>query len=382
MLGAVGVRREQLQAIVAGRVTDLGLSPGAVNFIDEKQARSRDIRAPTMAIFFGGRANAIDTTLVAELIDDSVKIAPLASSLTQVQAEIPPQLQHVNVLEVGEDGAGLERVATLVLETFRLLRRERRLFISYRRVDAQPFANRLYDALDARGFDVFIDVRSVPPAEDFQSELWHRLCDSDVVVLIDTPGFRDSRWTREELAKANATNVQILHLLWPGQQEDSASSFSHFFKLTWRDFMGFWPRRGGWVRRSTLARICDEAEKLRARAMAARNRYLVDNFCDAARDLGAEPAVQPESWISLSVPGTVRSLVVVPAVGVPTSDRINEIFDDMAGATLNNSDIWIIYDNRGVLESWLTHLDWLDKHLPLRTIRMAQAPDFLRRAFK
>jgi hypothetical protein len=24
----------------------------------------------------------------------------------------------------------------------------------------------------------------------------------------------------EELAKANATNIQILHLLWPGQRED------------------------------------------------------------------------------------------------------------------------------------------------------------------
>ncbi|MEW3673962.1 toll/interleukin-1 receptor domain-containing protein, partial [Pseudomonas aeruginosa] len=80
----------------------------------------------------------------------------------------------------------------------------------------------LYDALDARGFDVFIDVRSVPPAADFQSQLWHRMSDSDVVVLIDTPGFREGRWTAEELARANATNVQILHLLWPGQKEDPA----------------------------------------------------------------------------------------------------------------------------------------------------------------
>ena len=87
-------------------------------------------------------------------------------------------------------------------------------------------------------FDVFIDLRSVPPAVDFQSELWHRMSDADVVVLIDTPGFRESRWTTAELAKANATNIQILHLLWPGQKEDALSSFSHFMTLERSDFLG------------------------------------------------------------------------------------------------------------------------------------------------
>jgi hypothetical protein len=359
-------------------VTELGLQPAAIRFIDENEAQGRDPRAPLMAIFFGSPAHADDTPLVSELIEDSIVIAPLVSSVEQVHAEIPPQLRHVNVLKLDPDGTGIQRLTTLVLETFRLLRRERKLFISYRRVDAQPFAERLYEALDARSFDVFIDVRSVPPAVDFQSELWHRMSDSDVVVLIDTPGFRESRWTREELAKANATNIQILHLLWPGQEEDETSSFSHFMRLTRSDFLGLMPGRGRWVRKSTLARVCDEAERLRARAIAARNRYLVDNFCDAARDLGMNPTVQPEQWISFDGVGGGRTLVVVPAVGVPTSDRINEIFDAAVDPATNARDIWIIYDNRGVLNTWIAHLDWLDTHLPVRTVRMARAPDLLR----
>jgi hypothetical protein len=305
-------------------------------------------------------------------------IAPLVSSLDRVGREVPPQLRHVNALELGLSGAGLGRLTALVLKTFRLLRRERKLFISYRRVDAQPFADRLYDALDARGFDVFIDVRSIPPAVDFQSELWHRMCDSDVVVLIDTPGFRESRWTTAELARANATNVQILHLLWPGQKEDGSSSFSHFMKPARSDFLGPRPGRGAQVLDSTLTRVCDEAERLRARALAARYRYLVDNFCDAARDLGMNPSVQPERWISLMPKAGGKTLAVVPAVGVPTADRINEIFNAVANPADGTEDIWVIYDNRGVLDSWLTHLDWLDSHLPLRTVRMARAPDLLR----
>jgi hypothetical protein len=115
-------------------------------------------------------------------------------------------IRHVNVLELGPGGAGIGRVATLVLETFRLLRRERRLFISYRRVDAQPLAERLYDALDARGFDVFIDVRSVPPAVDFQSELWHRMSDSDWAFrLVQERGNRHKQEAISESQTCGAT---------------------------------------------------------------------------------------------------------------------------------------------------------------------------------
>ena len=257
-----------------------------------------------------------------------------------------------------------------------VIRAERRLFISYKRADSQPFANRLYDALDAHGFDVFIDVRSVPPAVDFQSELWHRMSDADVVVLVDTPGFRAGRWTTAELARANLMNIQILHLLWPGQAEDPTSAFSHFVELLPTDFDGV-VSCGEKVRSATLVRICAEAERLRARAIAARQRYLIDNFCDAARDLGFAPAVQAEQWIALPH-GDGDELLVVPAVGVPTSDRLDTIFKSIASRVRGNRDVWVIYDSRGMLSTWLAHLDWLDEHLPIRAVRMSNAPDLLR----
>lgn len=376
LLGAVNGLGAHLRQSIEVGLLDLGLPLTAIRFFCEGDAAARSLNAPVMAILFGSPAHVVDTALIAELIGDSAVIAPVVSDSNQVHAEIPPQLRHVNAIVVGPDGEGLARLTALVLETFRLLRRERRLFISYKRAGSQPLAERLYDALDARGFDVFIDVRSVPPAIDFQSQLWHRMSDSDVVVLIDTPGFRDGRWTAEELARANATNIQILHLLWPGQREDPSSSFSHFMKLRRRDFIGLLPMRGRWATKALVTRICDEAERLRARAIAARHRYLVDNFCDAARDLGLDPAVQVDGWISVDFdPG--RTLAVVPAVGVPTSDRINEIFEAVAGPATEAKEIWIIYDNRGILNTWQAHLDWLDSHLPIRTVQMARAPGFL-----
>jgi hypothetical protein len=131
------------------------------------------------------------------------------------------------------------------------------------------------------------------------------------------------------------------------------------------------------VKPETLTLIYAKAELLRARAIAARYRYLIDNFCDAARDARLAPSVQPERWISIDGPQSGEKLAVVAAIGVPTSNLINKPFmgiNNVAGDSLR---LWVIYDDRGVLNSWLDHLNWLDQHLPIRVMSMVKAPAFL-----
>jgi hypothetical protein len=171
-------------------------------------------------------------------------------------------------------------------------------------------------------------------------------------------------------------NIQIWHLLWPGQDEDPTSAFGHFLKLDAADFAGS-ASHGETVRPETLTRIWAEAERLRARAIAARQRYLIDNFCDAARDVGLTPAVQPERWIALPH-GDGHELAVVPAVGVPTSDQLDTIARSIGHGVRSARDLWVIYDSRGMLSSWLAHLDWLDQHLPMRAVRMTSVPNLLK----
>jgi len=374
LLGMDDSRASEVKDALSRRVVELGVDPAALLFLSEKAAAKRNRRLPSFGLFFGDSTVATNTVLVADLLADSAVIAPIVSQTDRVSQELPPQLRNINALQYSPQV--VDRVVSLTLETFRLLRAERRLFISYRREDSQPFAERLYDSLDSRGFDVFIDTRSVPPAVDFQAELWHRMSDSDVVVLVDTPGFRTGRWTTEELARANATNIQILHLLWPGQTEDASSAFSHFMKLEPMHFSGAAIDKGGSVTANALSAIYSAVEQLRARAIAARHRYLIDNFCDVARDVGMNPAVQPERWIEVRLPNG-RTLAVVPAIGVPTSDRLNAIFDTVADKTSNLRDVWVIYDNRGLLSKWLSHLDWLNAHLPLRAVQMSEVPKLL-----
>lgn len=378
VLGCPDARSDRVVAQLQARLGELGLALDKIEVLAEADAGCRKTALPAVALFAGYEGASDAAHLALEpLLGDSITIITMVSDLERVSRELPECLRHINALPVAPD-QNIDRVASLVLECFRLLRRERRLFISYRREDSQGAANQLYDALDAHGFDVFIDTRTVPPAVDFQDELWHRLADTDVVVLLDTKGFRGSRWTTEELARANATNIQILHLLWPGQAEDVASAFSFFHPLMDGDFVGTDSIcKESRLEDAAVLAICDHAERLRARAIAARHAYLVDSFCDNARDRGFTPNVQPERWISIDVaPGS--TLAVVPTIGVPNSLGINQTFDAISKAGSGTGGIWVLYDSRGLLASWLGHLDWLDRYLPVRSMRLASVDGALR----
>ncbi|MGQ2905743.1 MAG: toll/interleukin-1 receptor domain-containing protein [Neoaquamicrobium sediminum] len=369
IVGIYGEAAAEVEELTSKRLGDLGIPPHTVGFLHGDEIVGRNRKVTSIALFFGGVGSLALTDHLDALIQDSIVIVPVTTAAGQFGTEIPPVLKEVNGIALTGVGGGVNRIVSLILELFGLLRRERRLFISYKRDDAQETANALYDALDKRGFDVFIDVRSVPPAEDFQAVLWHRMADSDVVILLDTPNFRTSRWTTAELAQANATEVQILHVLWPGQAEDPECAFNHYVSLDNNDFEAGNAR--GRVRLAVLDDICEYAEQLRARAMAARHRYLVDNFCDAARVAGYAPAVQPERWISIKR-SSGDQIAIVPAVGVPTAERINGIADAMDALGGAFSKVWMIYDNRGLAEAWLKHLDWLHQHLPVKGLRMSE----------
>lgn len=85
-----------------------------------------------------------------------------------------------------------EKVSAVVncaLESFRLLRKSRRVFISYKRSESTGVAQQLFDLLIRNGFDPFLDSYSIRPADNFQEELLHRMTDSDVLIQLYTPEF-------------------------------------------------------------------------------------------------------------------------------------------------------------------------------------------------
>jgi hypothetical protein len=233
--------------------------------------------------------------------------------------------------------------------------------------------------LNKAGFDVFLDTRSVPYGIDFQSVLWHRMADSDVVVLLDTPSFRQSHWTVQELSRANTTNIQILHLLWPKVNPDESSAFSEFVSLSSSNFRGR-DKTGPRARLTDAAAelIVTKTESLRARALAARHRGLVDNFCDQAKGERARfVAVQPQRFISLKLEEGKR-IAVVPTIGIPRADRYHELEQSIRNVDNTVDQVWLLYDERGILETWISHLDWLNAHLPATSVQVSNCSALLR----
>jgi len=163
----------------------------------------RDIHAAFSAAFFGGDNNG-NLDPVRQLVDASLPIIPTVGAKGDFGADIPDFLQFSNGLKLANEDTEMTELAAAMLECVGLLQRQRRVFVSYRRTEARAAAVQLHDTLSARGFDVFLDTHDILKGEPFQDALWHRLCDSDVMVMLDTPTYFDSKWTRQEIGRARA----------------------------------------------------------------------------------------------------------------------------------------------------------------------------------
>jgi hypothetical protein len=354
---------------VGRQFEEIGISTSEYVMLTEAEVATRDRRAPFAAVFLGYEgAASVDHPELAKVIEDSLPIIPCVANLDGYSGKVPFELAAVNGLAIGQDALlDVARLVTCIFENMCLLRAERRVFISYRRTDTREIALQLYDALQQRCFDTFLDTHSIQPAVDMQEHLWHRLADSDVVILLDSPDFRSSRWTLEEQARANSTSVQILHLLWPTVDEDPYSALSEFHKLNSSDFYAA-GEVGPTARLldQTVADICVKVESVRASALALRYAYLVDQFCDLCRDTGIPVTVHPERYVSTEKDGAVE--IFVPAVGVPNAYRIHQIEKAVQRNQPSSYKLSVVFDNRGLLKGWVGHLEWLNSHLKVRSL--------------
>lgn len=212
----------------------------------------------------------------------------------------------------------------------------------------------LFDALSARLFDVFLDTHGIPPAEDFQTMLWHRLCDSDVLVMLDTPGYFESRWTSAEFGRALAKGISVLRVGWPDATPSARTATASRAELLPEEV----DPATGRLADGAVDRICLQLEEVRSQSHAVRSVNLVSNLRNAIQTIGGQiVGVGANKAVYVQLPDG-RSVVVYPTVGVPTSTTLHD-------ASTNSPDqsVAVVYDHVGLHPRWLTHLDWLGRHI-------------------
>lgn len=300
----------------------------------------------TVAVFFGAVGSTYPEAPTMTRL--GVPVVPVVSNATQVAAELPADLRNINALIADPADIGLRRVVSAALQCLGLLPAQRRVFVSYRREESAEVALQLFEALSARHFDVFLDTHSVSVAADFQAALWHRLCDSDVLLMLDTPNYFGSRWTTEEWGKAIAKSISMLQLVWPAHEPSRHSRLATMKKLAAADF------NGSRLSAAVVSGIALELERVRSVSVALRHTNMVGILRTAVEDLGGSvEGVGQKRSVLLKMPSG-KPLVVYPVVGVPTSMDVHECIDlsDMRPAA-------VVYDHLGISTDWHRHLDWI-----------------------
>ena len=333
---------------------------------------------PAFAIYFGDEGGDFkDVHIIEKLIKDGTMILPIYFNDGAFEAEIPQELKKQNGIQYKEHE--LNRIANIVLQSFELLRSTRKVFISYRRTESTPIAIQLFEALESHNFDVFLDTHSIEKGEPFQDELWHRMSDCDVVVLLNTPGFLESHWCKEEFAEAAAKQIGIVQLVWPNhniKDIDPSSHLSYPLQLVADDFVDrdYSDKDKSKLAVTIVEKIISEVESVRARNLAARQDNLITEFRNIAEKNGRTVTVQPEKILTEDLPNGSR-VIYIPTIGIPQSTNCQsaEIKRELLG--YDEVSIRLIYDDLRIRDKWLNHLDWLNDNFK-KDIKTLKKQDF------
>ena len=367
----------KITGLLQQRMKELGISSGMLQEITRSDFSSLyTARSPTVALYLGGSAQP-DSSILKTLLADAKLILPIFQGQDQFRNQIPEDLHGINGVELHSE-EGVEAIVNYILQGFGLLRKARRLFISYKRDESSGVAVQLFEALEAAGFDVFLDTHSIGKGDMFQDELWHRMVDTDVMVLLNTSRFLTSEWTKEELARANGMSIGIVQLIWPSQSAALAAQISVEVPIQESDFLESSTLLTARLHQAAVDSLVATVESLRARTLAARQNNLINEFIVSAIKLGKKVVVQPNKVLTCqSLCG--KEILIIPAIGVPHAFSYNECEEMQEGiAACSIKGIYLLYDHLNIRKPWLTHLDWLDTHLPVNTIKITDRDNWIK----
>lgn len=366
--GTMAVLRQRMAAAAGG----FGMAmPGDLAIRTAADAASREPTASTAALYFGGDPSA-DTALVDELEAARVPIIPVVAAGGSVSTSVPAQIGATNAFFADPADVRLDALSALALEALGLLRRQRRVFVSYRRDDSRQAAVQLHDELSGRGFDVFLDTHDILPGDPFQEMLWHRLADCDVVIMLDTKDYFASKWTKQEIGRSLAQGIHILRVIWPGHVPSRHLSLSEALQLAPVDIGG-----DGRIADARIAEVVRRTESLRSRSVASRHREIVGRLrIEVERIGGTFEGIGAHRAMALTLPNGLE-VQAYPVVGVPTAALLNDVHDKATKAGHGRQPC-LVYDHHGIRPAWLSHLKWLDEQVAdVRALRVFDAAEEL-----
>jgi hypothetical protein len=359
---------DKLRLEISKRFDELKLLQDLLKVITIENISEYSGAEPAYIIYSGHKDfldNVTNDVLEKQKLDGNIILPVFKEDFNK---EIPKIIGGLNGLKYDNN---ISKICNLILEGFELLRKSRKIFISYKRSESSNVAIQLYEALEANNFDVFLDTHSVDKGEEFQEELWHRMTDCDVIVMLNTKGFLKSEWCNKELEKAHVKRIGIVHLLWPDCDFEKYSQLAYSMKLKNNDFDR--PLFSDLAKGRLVKPVVDEAinlvEGVRARNLASRQDSLITDFTQAGHNNNIELNLQFSRYITQELP-TGKRIVYIPTVGIPQSincQNSQRLIQRIEKKEIDS--IHLIYDDLSIRDYWLNHLDWLNERLEIQTIK-------------
>ena len=320
----------------------------------------------SVALFFGALGLTADEVMLHSLMRQGTPVIPIVPDLRAFSTLVPKCLHAINGLELDASDTKLLRLATLALEVLGLLHRQRRVFLSYKRTESRDAALQLYEYLAGLHFDLFLDTHGLLPGDDFQEVLWHRLSDCDVLVMLDTPSYFESRWTSQEYGRALAKSLEPLRLGWPGVPPSPRTMAAESLQLQAADFEA----GGKLFTAATLKRVALAVERVRSRGIALRSAEMNGAIILAVEKVdGRFLALGPKRTIVIELVSGHR-ILVFPSVGVPNAQHLYEV----SMLDWKTDSRAVVFDDAGLEQRWQAQLEWLGTQVrTARWLKMARA---------
>jgi hypothetical protein len=379
LIGTETSLSDRIEDLFFEKVSELGLIRNSFIIITEQNFESEyKSYQPVFTVYFGDKAGKFkNLDLLEYLVNDSRMILPIYYEKDSFSFQIPEILSNQNGLLY--EGSKEHKVVNLALEAFELLRNTRKVFISYKRSESSSVAIQLYEALERNNFDVFLDTHSIKESKPFQEELWHRMTDCDVIILLNTKGFLESKWCKEELAEASAKQIGIVQLIWPKHEVVDTAQISYPIKLSKRDFApNIFKRKYKFkLKEKFVHGLIEQIESVRVRNLRARQDNLIAEFTSLGKKQGKKLNLQPYRYITEELDVNKRR-IFIPLVGIPQSINCNQsakLQEEIKEFEVES--IHLLYDDMRIRDKWINHLDWLNKYLEVKTIKKQEFESWL-----
>lgn len=128
--------------------------------------------------------------------------------------ELHDSIKHINAFVYNKEckERSNEQLCNVILEKLGIIRNTKNVFISYKREDTSKLANKIWKRLVIEGYTVFLDKKKIDIGVDFMDRIRYAIADADVFILLDSPGYFSSVYTKKEMYAACLSRVPIIML--------------------------------------------------------------------------------------------------------------------------------------------------------------------------